>query len=164
MDYNPAGGNRNFTRPDIPPAAPSSESTLTRGICYINGWFAQRLGPYTEIPAENSNSYAVVVESSESRSAVMLGEIGPWVSAGDKIPQILKETKMDYETIRYSVEDQVALLTYNRPDQRNAINRRMNSELQHAWQRFRDDDDAFVLVMTGSGEAFCACWDLADAA
>ena len=71
---------------------------------------------------------------------------------------------MDYETIRYSVEDQVALLTYDRPDQRNAINRRMNSELQHAWQRFRDDDDAFVLVMTGAGEAFCAGWDLADAA
>jgi enoyl-CoA hydratase len=76
----------------------------------------------------------------------------------------LKETKMDYETIRYSVEDQVALLTYDRPEQRNAINRRMNSELQHAWQRFRDDDDAFVLVMTGAGEAFCAGWDLADAA
>ncbi|HXQ23953.1 MAG TPA: enoyl-CoA hydratase/isomerase family protein, partial [Candidatus Acidoferrales bacterium] len=58
----------------------------------------------------------------------------------------------------------MALLTYHRPDQRNAINRRMNSELQHAWQRFRDDDDAFVLVMTGAGEAFCAGWDLADAA
>src|ERR1035437_3290204 len=79
-------------------------------------------------------------------------------------PVILKEMKMDYETIRYSVEDQVALLTYDRPDQRNAINRRMNSELQHVWQRFRDDDDAFVLVMTVAGEAVCAVWDLADAA
>src|ERR1700759_2181007 len=41
----------------------------------------------------------------------------------------------------------------------------MNAELHHAWQRFRDDDDAFVLVITGSGErAFCAGWDLQDAA
>jgi len=71
---------------------------------------------------------------------------------------------MDYKTIRYSVADHVALLTYDRPDQRNAINRRMNSELQHAWQRFRDDDGAFVLVITGAGDTFCAGWDLADAA
>ena len=41
----------------------------------------------------------------------------------------------------------------------------MNAELHDAWQRFRDDDDAFVLVITGAGETtFCAGWDLQDAA
>ena len=40
----------------------------------------------------------------------------------------------------------------------------MNEELHHAWQRFRDDADAFVLVITGAGETtFCAGWDLQDA-
>src|SRR3954454_22061484 len=39
----------------------------------------------------------------------------------------------------------------------------MNEELHHAWQRFRDADDEFVLVITGEGEAFCAGWDLQDA-
>jgi enoyl-CoA hydratase len=72
---------------------------------------------------------------------------------------------MDYETLIYEQAGHVATLTYNRPDQHNAINRTMNAELHHAWQRFRDDDEAFVLVITGAGEnAFCAGWDLQDAA
>jgi enoyl-CoA hydratase len=71
---------------------------------------------------------------------------------------------MKYETLIYEQEDHVVTLTYNRPHQHNAISREMNGELHHAWQRFRDDDDAFVLVITGAGETtFCAGWDLQDA-
>jgi enoyl-CoA hydratase/carnithine racemase len=72
---------------------------------------------------------------------------------------------MDYETLLYEHRGHIVILTYNRPEQHNAVNRTMNSELHHAWQRFRDDDDAFVLIITGAGETtFCAGWDLADAA
>src|SRR5436309_2879066 len=72
---------------------------------------------------------------------------------------------MDYETLRYEQADHVVTLTYNRPEQHNAVNRLMNRELHHAWQRFRDDEDAFVLVITGAGPTtFCAGWDLQDAA
>lgn len=71
---------------------------------------------------------------------------------------------MSFETIRYERDGHVALLTYNRPEQRNAVSRRMNAELHEAWRRFRDEDDAFVMVITGAGDAFCAGWDLADAA
>lgn len=72
---------------------------------------------------------------------------------------------MDYETLIYERDEHVVTLTYNRPEQRNAVNRVMNRELHHAWQRFRDDDEAFVLVITGAGDStFCAGWDLADAA
>src|ERR671924_1148077 len=72
---------------------------------------------------------------------------------------------MDYETLLYERDDHVVTLTYNRPEQRNAVNRVMNRELWHAWERFRDDDDAFVLVITGAGDTtFCAGWDLQDAA
>jgi enoyl-CoA hydratase len=71
---------------------------------------------------------------------------------------------MEYETLRYERDDHVVVLTYDRPEQRNAISRQMNSELHHAWQRFRDDDSAFVLVITGAGETtFSAGWDLGDA-
>src|SRR5436190_22172994 len=72
---------------------------------------------------------------------------------------------MDYEHLRYEHDDHVVTLTYDRPAVHNAISRAMARELHDAWQRFRDDDDAFVLVLTGAGETtFCAGWDLADAA
>ena len=72
---------------------------------------------------------------------------------------------MSYDTLIYEQEGHVVTLTYDRPEQHNAVNRQMNHELHHAWQRFRDDDDAFVLVLTGAGDsAFCAGWDLQDAA
>jgi enoyl-CoA hydratase len=71
---------------------------------------------------------------------------------------------MDYETLIYDHDRHVVTLTYHRPDQHNAISRKMNEELHHAWQRFRDDEDAFVLVITGAGDTtFSAGWDLQDA-
>jgi enoyl-CoA hydratase len=69
-----------------------------------------------------------------------------------------------YQHLRYERDGHVAVLTYARPAQRNAISRAMNAELHDAWRRFRDDDDQFVLVITGEGDAFCAGWDLQDAA
>jgi enoyl-CoA hydratase len=72
---------------------------------------------------------------------------------------------LDYKTLRYEKDRHVVTLTYDRPEQHNAINRQMNAELHDAWQRFRDDEESFVLVITGAGEqAFCAGWDLQDAA
>lgn len=71
---------------------------------------------------------------------------------------------MKFETLTYVVENHIAVLTLNRPEQHNAINRTMNTELQEVWPMFRDDDDAFVLVLAAAGKNFCAGWDLSDAA
>src|SRR3954471_22719683 len=72
---------------------------------------------------------------------------------------------MDYEHLRYEQDGHVVTLVYDRPEQHNAINRAMAAELHHAWRRFRDAEDAFVLVITGAGDTtFCAGWDLGDAA
>ena len=57
---------------------------------------------------------------------------------------------MEYNTLSYERDGHVTVLTYDRPEQRNAVSREMNAELHDAWQRFRDDDDAFVLVITGA--------------
>jgi enoyl-CoA hydratase len=71
---------------------------------------------------------------------------------------------MEYETLAYEQDDRVVTITHDRPDQHNALNRQMAGELHHAWRRFRDDETAFVLVITGAGDTtFSAGWDLQDA-
>jgi E-phenylitaconyl-CoA hydratase len=66
--------------------------------------------------------------------------------------------------VQYDRQGHVAVITYNRPRALNAINRRMRAELNDAWTRFRDDEDAWVAIVTGAGRAFCAGADLADPA
>jgi enoyl-CoA hydratase/carnithine racemase len=54
--------------------------------------------------------------------------------------------------------------TYNRPEVLNAINAELRRDLNDAWTRFRDDEDAWVAIVTGSGESFCAGADMHDGA
>ena len=68
---------------------------------------------------------------------------------------------MDYEEIRYDVEDHVATITLHRPDRLNAFTTRMMRELLDAFDRTDADDDVRAVIVTGSGRAFCAGADLA---
>ena len=54
------------------------------------------------------------------------------------------------DTVRYELEDHVAVITYNRPDALNAINADMRADLNRAFARFRDDEDAWVAIVTGA--------------
>jgi 2-(1,2-epoxy-1,2-dihydrophenyl)acetyl-CoA isomerase len=69
---------------------------------------------------------------------------------------------MDYQAIRLTVEDGIAVLTLNRPDVMNALNTQMRAEILHAVQLA--GRSARVLVLTGEGRAFCAGQDLGDRA
>lgn len=72
---------------------------------------------------------------------------------------------MSYRHIRYDKRDHVVTITLDRPEVHNCINAAMSRELQTAWKTFRDDDDAFVAIITGAGDrAFSAGWDLKEAA
>lgn len=66
--------------------------------------------------------------------------------------------------VTYEVRDHVATITLNRPQARNAINGALRNDLNAAWERFRDDEDAWVAILTGAGEVFCAGADLKDSA
>ncbi len=67
-------------------------------------------------------------------------------------------------TVEYECSDHVATITYNRPEALNAINGEMRQGLNAAFTRFRDDEDAWVAIVTGAGRAFCAGADLRDGA
>lgn len=68
------------------------------------------------------------------------------------------------DTVRYERDGHVATITYNRPEVLNAINGALRQDLNAAWERFRDDEDAWVAIVTGAGRAFCVGADLRDGA
>jgi enoyl-CoA hydratase/carnithine racemase len=69
------------------------------------------------------------------------------------------------EVVRYEVVDGVAWLTIDRPEARNSLNQAVRDGLWAGVRRFNADDDAGVLVLTGTGDkAFCAGADLKEMA
>jgi len=68
-----------------------------------------------------------------------------------------------YETIVYTVEEQVATITLNRPDVHNAQNDTLRREMYQAFSGLIIDDDVKVIVVTGAGDrAFSAGADIRE--
>jgi 2-(1,2-epoxy-1,2-dihydrophenyl)acetyl-CoA isomerase len=70
---------------------------------------------------------------------------------------------MSYETILFSIDENIARLTLNRPEKLNSFTTVMHGEVQDALGRVRGGG-ARVLVLTGAGRGFCAGQDLGDRA
>ena len=64
--------------------------------------------------------------------------------------------------IHYDLDDHVVTITIDRPARRNALDLEHFDALAAAWKRFRDDPDAWVAIVTGTDDAFCAGGDLRD--
>ena len=67
---------------------------------------------------------------------------------------------MDYEAINYEVENNILVITLNRPEKLNALNGKMSSEILDALDRADSDDNVKAIIFTGQGRAFCAGADL----
>ncbi len=67
---------------------------------------------------------------------------------------------MAYEQILVDLENNVATVTFNRPEKLNAYTAQMGAELHQAFAELDENDDARVIVVTGAGRAFCAGADL----
>jgi enoyl-CoA hydratase len=68
------------------------------------------------------------------------------------------------DAVLYDVRPEgIAVITINRPDQRNCLSKEVREGLFAAWERFESDESAGVAILTGSGEkAFCAGGDLKE--
>ncbi|HKY16868.1 MAG TPA: enoyl-CoA hydratase/isomerase family protein [Microthrixaceae bacterium] len=67
-----------------------------------------------------------------------------------------------YDTILYEVSDRIATITFNRPDQLNAINPQMAAELRTAYAAAEADPEVWTILITGNGRAFCAGADVGE--
>jgi enoyl-CoA hydratase len=62
--------------------------------------------------------------------------------------------------VRTDRHDRVLVITINRPDQRNAVNRAVAEGIAHALDELDADRELSVGVLTGAGKGFCAGMDL----
>src|SRR6478735_2924148 len=69
---------------------------------------------------------------------------------------------MAFTTIRYEVSDRIATITFDRPDQLNALSPEMIRELRTAYADAEADPEVWILVVTGNGRAFCAGADVTE--
>ena len=68
---------------------------------------------------------------------------------------------MAYDNLLFGVSEQIARITFNRPNVLNALNRKTMDELGDCLKKVRADDAIRVLILTGAGEkAFIAGADI----
>ncbi|MFZ2650804.1 MAG: enoyl-CoA hydratase-related protein [Burkholderiaceae bacterium] len=73
-------------------------------------------------------------------------------------------TQSTTSELLYEVADGIAVITINRPERKNAINRAVREAMSEVWPRFEADAGAQVAILTGAGDSFCAGMDLVEAA
>ncbi len=62
--------------------------------------------------------------------------------------------------VNFETEGSLAIVTLNRPDVRNAVDRPTAEALAEAFRRFEREDGLAVAILTGAGGCFCAGADL----
>jgi 2-(1,2-epoxy-1,2-dihydrophenyl)acetyl-CoA isomerase len=66
-------------------------------------------------------------------------------------------------SILFSIHNNIASITLNRPDKFNSFTKEMALAMQDALRHCATDENVRVIVITGAGKAFCAGQDLAEA-
>ena len=64
--------------------------------------------------------------------------------------------------IHYVKDGHIVTITIDRPEQRNSLDLEHFGQLADSWTRFRDDDDAWVAILTGVGDVYCVGADLKE--
>ena len=69
---------------------------------------------------------------------------------------------MDLKTVKVERADGIATITLNRPEKKNAMSPQLHRDMKQLLTELRDDRDLRVIVLTGSGDSFCAGQDLKE--
>jgi len=69
---------------------------------------------------------------------------------------------MAYQNIVFEKEENIAIITFNRPDAMNALNNQTRAEFREAIATVAADDQIKVVVLTGNGKAFVAGSDIKE--
>lgn len=69
---------------------------------------------------------------------------------------------IDHGPVLVEIAERVAVVTLNRPEARNALNREVQRLLPAAVSALEEDDDVDVVILTGADPAFCAGVDLKE--
>ena len=62
---------------------------------------------------------------------------------------------MPESTVLLHISNHIAVITLNSPDHKNQINLRMSQEIDEICRRINQDNDIYVVIVTGSGSVFC---------
>jgi 2-(1,2-epoxy-1,2-dihydrophenyl)acetyl-CoA isomerase len=69
---------------------------------------------------------------------------------------------MTYQTINFSIENNIARIELNRPDKLNAFSKTMHEEFYQILKTIAQNDDLRCVLLTGAGRGFCAGQDLGE--
>ncbi|MBW1805014.1 MAG: enoyl-CoA hydratase/isomerase family protein [Deltaproteobacteria bacterium] len=75
---------------------------------------------------------------------------------------MVDEGAVSFEKIIYEKKDHALWIILNRPDKKNAQDPQTREELARALKLGRDDDDIYLMVITGAGDDFCAGGDIVN--
>ncbi|MBO6517175.1 MAG: enoyl-CoA hydratase/isomerase family protein [Bacteroidia bacterium] len=64
------------------------------------------------------------------------------------------------EYVNWDVQNNIGIITLDRPEKRNALNEQVVTELKHTFKLASDSKDCKVVILKSSGSAFCAGADL----
>ena len=73
-----------------------------------------------------------------------------------------KQEHPEFKNILYDKAEGIAKITMNRPEKMNGANSAMTKEMEQAFLDAWHDDDIGVVVLTGTGRAFCTGGDVSE--
>lgn len=73
----------------------------------------------------------------------------------------LRQIIMSFETVKYELNETVAIITMNRPEALNALSLQLSKDLHSAFIK-AIEDKARAVILTGEGRAFCSGGDLRE--